>query len=170
MFWINLPLGLLAFFVSRRALAQLAPPKVERRIDYPAPCCCRSASAALLVGITRIGQGVAGADATNLQLFGAARWCWRHSYGSRRARPNRYCRSTCSAYPTIALCCSILFIAFAQVVSLSVLIPLRLQMLTGSGAEGAALQLVPLSLAIPLGALSAAGAWPRAAVASSRCN
>jgi len=38
------------------------------------------------------------------------------------------------------------------VVSLSVLIPLRLQMLTGSGADGAALQLVPLTLAIPLGA------------------
>jgi len=33
-----------------------------------------------------------------------------------------------------------------------VLIPLRLQMLTGSGAEGAAIQLVPLTLSIPLGA------------------
>ena len=33
-FWINLPLGLAAFFVSRRALAALSPPRVERRIDY----------------------------------------------------------------------------------------------------------------------------------------
>jgi hypothetical protein len=54
--------------------------------------------------------------------------------------------------PTVVLCCGILFIAFAQVVSLSVLIPLRLQMLTGSGVEGAALQLVPLTLSIPFGA------------------
>ena len=56
--------------------------------------------------------------------------------------------------PTVVLCCGILFIAFAQVVSLSVLIPLRLQMLTGSGADGAALQLVPLTLSIPLGAFT----------------
>jgi EmrB/QacA subfamily drug resistance transporter len=151
-FWINIPLGLLAFFVSRRALAQLAPPKVARQIDYTGALLLSIGLTALLVGITRIGQGRAVADATNLALFGAAVlvllvFVWQQSRAPEPILPLYLFR-----IPTVVLCCGILFIAFAQVVSLSVLIPLRLQMLTGSGASGAALQLVPLTLSIPLGA------------------
>jgi EmrB/QacA subfamily drug resistance transporter len=151
-FWINIPLGLLAFFVSRRALAQLAPPKVERRIDYTGALLLSIGLTALLVGITRIGQGRALADAANLSLFGASLlvllvFLWQQSRAAEPILPLYLFR-----IPTVVLCCGILFIAFAQVVSLSVLIPLRLQMLTGTGASGAALQLVPLTLSIPLGA------------------
>src|SRR3546814_804177 len=53
---------------------------------------------------------------------------------------------------TVSLSCAIMFIAFILIVSLSVLIPLRAQMLLGARADDAALQLVPFSLGIPLGA------------------
>src|SRR5690606_12331062 len=49
----------------------------------------------------------------------------------------------------------ILFIAFVELVALTVLIPLQLQMLTSAGADGAAWRLIPLSLSVPLGSYTA---------------
>ncbi|MFL6718649.1 MAG: MDR family MFS transporter [Burkholderiaceae bacterium] len=151
-FWINLPLGLAAFFVSRRALAALSPPRVERRIDYLGALLLSVGLTALLVGITRIGQGVAWNETRNLALFGGALAVLAVFLRQQALAAEPILPLYLFRIPTVVLCCGILFIAFAQVVSLSVLIPLRLQMLTGSGADGAALQLVPLTLAIPLGA------------------
>ena len=153
-FWINIPLGLLAFFVSRRALAKLSPPRVERRIDYVGAVLLSIGLTALLVGITRIGQGRAWLEAGNLVLFGVALVVLLAFVRQQTRAAEPILPLYLFRIPTVVLCCGILFIAFAQVVSLSVLIPLRLQMLTGSGADGAALQLVPLTLSIPLGAFT----------------
>jgi EmrB/QacA subfamily drug resistance transporter len=151
-FWINLPLGLAAFIISRRALARLPVPHVKRPIDYPGALLLSIGLSLLLIGITRIGQGVAWAESTNLLLFGFAvlallAFLWQERRAIEPIIPLDLFR-----LPTVALCCSILFIAFFQIVSLSVLIPLRLQMMTDAGVEGSAFQLIPLSLAIPLGA------------------
>lgn len=151
-FWINLPLGLAAFFVSRRALAALSPPRVERRIDYLGALLLSVGLTALLIGITRIGQGVAWNEERNLALFACALLVLAVFLRQQARAAEPILPLYLFRIPTVVLCCGILFIAFAQVVSLSVLIPLRLQMLTGSGADGAALQLVPLTLAIPFGA------------------
>ena len=153
-FWINIPLGLLAFFVSRRALATLSPPRVERRIDYAGAVLLSIGLTALLVGITRIGQGRHWGDAINLSLFGTALAVLAAFIWQQKRAPEPILPLYLFRIPTVVLCCGILFIAFAQVVSLSVLIPLRLQMLTSIGADGAALQLVPLTLSIPLGAFT----------------
>lgn len=107
-FWINIPLGLLAFFVSRRALAQLAPPRVERRIDYTGALLLSIGLTALLVGITRIGQGRAVLDPTNLALFGAAllvllAFVWQQSRAPEPILPLYLFR-----IPTVVLCCGIL--------------------------------------------------------------
>lgn len=151
-FWINLPLGLAAFVISRRALAQLPVPHVKRPVDYVGAVLLSAGLSLLLIAITRIGQGVAWSDAVNLELFGVAlvalvAFLWQERRAAEPIIPLALFR-----IPTMALCCSILFIAFFQIVSLSVLIPLRLQMMTDAGAEGSAFQLIPLSLAIPLGA------------------
>ena len=45
-----------------------------------------------------------------------------------------------------------MFIAFILIISMSVLIPLRAQMLLGAQADAAALLLLPFSLGIPVGA------------------
>ena len=151
-FWINLPLGLAAFIISRRALARLPVPHVKRPVDYLGAVLLSSGLSLLLIAITRIGQGVAWGEAVNLQLFAVAlvslaAFVWQERRAVEPIIPLALFR-----IPTMALCCSILFIAFFQIVSLSVLIPLRLQMMTDAGVEGSALQLIPLSLAIPLGA------------------
>lgn len=151
-FWINLPLGLVALFISRRALTRLPVPKVKRPIDYPGAILMIIGLATLLIGITRVGQGASWVDAGNLRLFGAtlvamAAFYWQEQRAEEPIVPLGMFNNR-----TVAISCTILFIAFIQVVSLSVLIPLRLQMLTTVGADGSALQLVPLSLGIPVGA------------------
>ncbi|GAB2903654.1 MDR family MFS transporter [Paralcaligenes ginsengisoli] len=151
-FWINLPLGLIALFISRRALKLLPTPNIKRPIDYPGAILLTIGLATLLIGVTRVGQGSAWLDAGNLKLFAAtlaalAAFFWQEQHTAEPIVPLNLFRS-----PTVAISCTILFIAFIQIVSLSVLIPLRLQMLTTVGADGAALQLVPLSLAVPFGA------------------
>jgi EmrB/QacA subfamily drug resistance transporter len=151
-FWINLPLGLAAFLVSRRALRLLAPPRVARKIDYIGALLLSLGLSAFLIAVTRIGQGVGWLDRVNMQLFIAAAAVLALFLLQQKRTAEPILPLYLFRIPTVVLCCGILFIAFAQVVSLSVLIPLRLQMLTGVGADGAALQLVPLTLAIPFGA------------------
>lgn len=151
-FWINLPLGLAAFVISRRALARLPVPHVKRPVDYPGALLLSLGLSLLLIGITRIGQGAAWSEALNLQLFAVAAaalaaFLWQERRALEPIIPLDLFRM-----PTVSICCGILFIAFFQIVSLSVLIPLRLQMMTEVGVEGSALQLIPLSLAIPFGA------------------
>lgn len=56
-FWINVPLGLLALFISRRALALLIVPHIKRPIDYTGAVLLSTGLSALLIGVTRVGQG-----------------------------------------------------------------------------------------------------------------
>jgi MFS family permease len=56
--------------------------------------------------------------------------------------------------PTVAICCSALFMGFFILISVSVLLPLRLQM-AGLSPELSALRLLPLTLTSPIGAWTA---------------
>jgi EmrB/QacA subfamily drug resistance transporter len=152
-FWINVPLALAAIFISRNALALLPAPRVKRPIDYVGAALLTAGLTALLVGITRVGQGVPLPEADNLKLFATAlvllgAFIFQQTRAIEPIVPLSLFR-----IPTVSLCCGILFLAFAQVISLSVLVPLRLQMMTDIGTDGAALQLVPLTLSVPIAAL-----------------
>jgi len=151
-FWINLPLGLAAFIISRRALMRLPVPHVKRPVDYAGALLLSLGLSLLLIGITRIGQGVSWNESVNLALFGIAVvalvvFLWQEQRAVEPIIP-----LTLFRIPVMGLGCGILFVAFCQIVSLSVLIPLRLQMITDAGVQGSAFQLIPLSLAIPFGA------------------
>lgn len=155
-FWINLPLCLVAFIISHRALARLPKPvAAKRQIDYLGALLLTIGLTSLLIGITRVGDGTSWIDPANLQLFAVAvvstiAFVWQEQRTAEPIIPLTLFRSS-----TVTLCCALMFIAFIQIISLSVLIPLRLQMLTDFGADGAALQLLPMSVAVPLGSFIA---------------
>jgi EmrB/QacA subfamily drug resistance transporter len=160
-FWINLPLGLAALLISRRALARLPVPNVRRPVDYAGALLLACGLCALLVAVTHVGQGQDWDAPVNLGLAGAAAvllagFVWWQQRAVEPLLPLFLLRIR-----TVSISCFLLFIAFFQVVSLSVLIPLRTQMLTGSTPDLAALQLIPLTLAVPLGAFVGGGLLSR---------
>ncbi|MFL6651641.1 MAG: MDR family MFS transporter [Sulfurifustaceae bacterium] len=154
-FWINLPLGAAAFIVSRRALARLPVPGRKPHIDYAGALLLTAGLAALLIAITRVGQGVSWYAPGNLSLFGAAvailAVCLWHE---RRAR-EPILPLALFKIRTVALCCAIVFLAFFQLIPLVTLMPLRLEMLSSVSAGAVGVRLVPLTLGIPFGAYAA---------------
>jgi EmrB/QacA subfamily drug resistance transporter len=151
-FWINLPLGTAAILVSRRALRNLPVAGIRRRIDYVGAALLMVGLTALLIPITRLGQGVAWNDLPNASLFVVAivilALClWHESRTDEPIIPIHLFR-----IPLVASCCGILFLCYFQLVSIASLSPLRFQMVAGITADAAAWRLLPLTFVIPLGA------------------
>lgn len=154
-FWIDVPLGLLALLallVARRTLARAAPRALAVRIDYAGAVLLTAGLVALLVGVTRIGMGVAPGAPLQLGLYGAAALLLGVFVWWERRAPEPLVPLFLFALPTVRLSCFILFICFMQLVALTVLAPLRSQMVLGAATDAAALRLLPLTLAGPLGA------------------
>lgn len=151
-FWINLPIGLVALLISRRAMAKLQVPHVKRAVDYLGAGLLTAGLSAMLLAITRVGQGTPWFDDINtwlivITLVSLSAFVWNSRRTAEPIIPLSLFR-----IKTVTISCLILFIAFVQLVALTVLVPLELQMVTSVGADGAALRLIPLSLSVPLGA------------------
>ena len=151
-FWINLPLALAAMVIARRTLTVLPVPRIRRAIDYVGAVLLTGALTALLVAITRAGQGKGWLGSENLVLFALAlgllvAFVRQELRAAEPLIPLRLFRMR-----TVLICCLVAFIGFFQIVALSVLIPLEFQTLTGADPREAALMLIPFTLAMPIGA------------------
>lgn len=151
-FWINLPLGLAALLISRRAMTRLHVPQVKRSVDYLGAGLLTVGLTAMLLAITRSGQGAPWLDTTNqwmlaITVISLTVFTWNAQRTAEPIIPLGLFRIR-----TVSISCLILFIAFIELVALTVLIPLELQMLTSVGADGAAWRLIPFSLSVPFGA------------------
>jgi EmrB/QacA subfamily drug resistance transporter len=151
-FWINLPLGAVALWVSRHALTSLPVPGIRLPIDYAGTLLLTAGLSILLVAITRLGQGATLLSTSSLALIGAAvvllaLFVWHEGRTVEPIMPLSLFR-----IPAVWMGCAILFICFFQVISLSVLIPFGMQTLDGIAPDAAALNLIPFSLAVPAGA------------------
>ena len=138
--------------IARRTLTVLPVPRIRRAIDYVGAVLLTGALTALLVAITRAGQGKGWLGSENLVLFALA-------LGLLLAFVRQELRTAEPLIPlrlfrmrTVLICCLVAFIGFFQIVALSVLIPLEFQTLTGADPREAALMLIPFTLAMPIGA------------------
>ena len=151
-FWINLPLGAAALYITRNSLHHLPVPHIRSQIDFLGALLLCTGLAAGMIGFTRVGQGEAWLSDTNIALFLSsllvlAVFLFQQSRTEQPIIPLRLFR-----IPVIALCLTILFFNFSQLIAVTTLIPLRAQMVAGLAADISALQLVPLTLGSPLGA------------------
>ena len=138
--------------MSRRALKHLPVAGIRRRIDYFGAVLLVVGLTALLIPITRIGQGVAWNDLHNLGLFALAVVILGVCLLHETRTPEPIIPINLFRMPVVAMCCGILFLCFFQLVSLASLSPLRFQMVAGVTADNAAWRLLPLTFMIPLGA------------------
>lgn len=154
-FWINIPLALLALVTVRRALRHLPVSGRKHRIDYVGALLFGGGLTGVLVFLTRLGQGHSPLEAESIGLLlagllGMVIFVWQERRASDPVIP-----LDLLAVPTVAICCITLFLCFFQLIAMSVLLPLRFQVVGGAPADIAALRLVPLTLSIPCGAFIA---------------
>lgn len=161
-FWINLPVGLLALALvhgSLKALpadARTAHPRA--RIDGIGALLLLSGLTSFLIPITRVGQGIAWGDAWNVSGWAVAMALLTLFVLQQRRHPRPIVPMALFANRVVVACCTLLFICFFIFIAMSVLVPLRLQLVAGFSAADAALHLLPLTLAIPAAAFTS-GRW-----------
>lgn len=155
-FWINLPVGAIALMMVRRSLRLLPlPPRDTRRaIDYIGAVLLAAGLTGILMAATRIGQGVPVLESLNATLLGGGLLVMGVFFWHENRTPAPIIPLPMLRIRTVAICCSILFMAFFVLISVSVLLPLRLQM-AGLSPELSALRLLPLTLTSPIGAWTA---------------
>ncbi len=151
-FLINLPVGLVALAVSRRTLRGLPVPGRQPVIDYLGTALMIAGLGSLLLAITEVGQGARWNDPQMLGLFAAALVLIALFVLQERRAPEPLVPMHLFRIRAATLSWLISFFASFQVISLSVLVPLRFQSVTGAGADSAALHLLPLAMGVPIGA------------------
>ena len=154
-FLINLPLGIVALVVAHRTLKGLPVPQRKPVIDYLGTMLMILGLGALLLGITEIGQGHGLADRHVQGLLGVAVLALVGFIAYERRAAEPVLPMHLFASRSAVLCWLTVFFASFQSISLTVLMPLRYQTLTGAGADSAALHLLPLAMGMPLGAYCA---------------
>ena len=157
-FWINLPVGLVALALVHTALARLPVRRSRPKIDGVGALLLLSGLTALLIPITRVGQGTAWNESANLIGWALAVALLVVFVVQQRRHPDAIVPMDLFANRTIVACCALLFVCFFNFIALSVLVPLRLQLAAGFSAADAALHLLPMTLAIPTAAFLS-GRW-----------
>lgn len=151
-FLLNLPLGLGAWLYARHTLVGLAVNRRQPVIDYLGTVLMIIGLTSLLLSITELGQGRAW---SNLPVWGtmllAVIALSLFVHHERRAPEPLLPMHLFSIRPAVLCWCTVFFTAF-QAISLSVLLPLRLQTVTGASADSAALNILPLAIGLPIGA------------------
>jgi hypothetical protein len=106
----------------------------------------------LLLAITQVGQGAAWNDPSLLGLFAGALLLLLLFVWHERRTGEPLVPMHLFAIRAATLSWLVGFFASFQSISLSVLVPLRFQSVTGAGADSAAVHLLPLAMGVPLGA------------------
>jgi EmrB/QacA subfamily drug resistance transporter len=153
-FWLNLPLAVAALILARRALGKLPHRHARHRIDYPGAILLTAGLSLLLIGLTRIGQGLSWMQMQTLGTFGAAAvllaaCAWQELRAEEPILP-----PALFANRTVLMCVLALAFQFFVMIGCSVLLPLAMQSLGRATADGVALRMLPLTVAVPLGAFT----------------
>lgn len=153
-FWINLPLGLVAWWVIRRALAGMPTHRRAAQVDYTGAVLMILGLGSLLLGISMVGQGHAWQSKPVVALLLCALLGLALFIAHERRHSEPLLPMGLFANRAAVLCWCTIFFASFQSISLTMLMPLRYQALTGAGADSAALHLLPLAMGLPMGAFT----------------
>lgn len=151
-FWINLPLGVLALWAIHRAMADLPMATRRARVDYLGAVLLVLGLGSLLLGITLVGQGEPWTAPAVLAMFACALLGLTSFIAHEWRCPEPLLPMPLFANRAAVLCWAVIFFAGFQSISLTMIMPLRFQSITGAGADSAALHLLPLAMGLPMGA------------------
>lgn len=153
-FWVNLPLGVCAWWALQRALGTSGRTRPDARVDYAGAVLLTLGLGSLLLSITWVGQGHPWTSSAVVGLATAALVGLLAFVAHERRTAQPLMPLHLFGNPVAVLCWTTLFFASFQSISLTMLEPLRIQSVTGAGADSAALHLLPLAMGLPIGAFS----------------
>lgn len=165
-FWLTVPLATAAFLISRRAMARL-PVRGERRpIDYPGALLLAVGLTAVLIALTRIGQGYSWTAPSTRLLAGVGALGLVLCAVRERVAAEPILPPELFTNRTVVLCCVVSVLVFFVLVGNSVLLPIWMQALGGARTDDVALRMLPLTLTVPTGAFIAG----RTILRTARCR
>ena len=144
-FWINLPFGLLAFLVARRALRKLPVRRIRHAVDYPGAALFVAAVSCALGAIVSGGNDLAWDD-PRLAALGAAAvvlggaFLWRQTMAAEPILPLRLFRN--HAYATAI---AMAFLSLMVFIGAIILLPMYMQAVAGLSPSAAALLMIPVT-------------------------
>ncbi len=154
-FWINVPLGLLAFYVSARALARLPVVSRPHRIDYMGSLLIAAATVSFLLAITWGGHRYPWLSLPIAALLAAALLLGFLFILRQRMADEPILPLALLANPTIRLSSLIGLLLVMLNIGVSVYVPLFLELARGMGAGTAGLVLIAPMISVVGGALIA---------------
>ena len=159
-FWVNLPLGALAWLLTERALSRLPSTRRAAHVDVVGILLLCTASIALLACVTFPVRAARG-DPVMVGLVAFAIVTSAAFMRRQRSVPEPILPPHFLRDPVIAPVLAAAFLVFGSYLSLIVLVPLYLQVGTARSAGAAGLLLVPMMLTSSVSALLA-GRYTRA--------
>jgi EmrB/QacA subfamily drug resistance transporter len=151
-FWINLPVGLLAFLFCRIALRRLVLHRVRHSIDYAGAVLMIAGVTALLLVSSWAGTELPWTSpiilvlaGTGIALFGL--FALQEMRAGEPILPPRIL-----AHPVIGTASLVSFLSFMPLTGAVVIIPVFFQLVLGTSASGAGLLLMPLMGGTVIGA------------------
>lgn len=152
MFWINLPLCALALWWIHDTLGALNRRGERAPSDLLGAAWLVLALAALMIPVTRIGQGVPWHDPVNGAVLLAslpllAGFVWHEGRVAAPILPLRLLR-----IPTVASSSALGFIVYSVMITLTVMVPLRAQWVQQLSIDDSAWRLMSMSMGIPFAA------------------
>jgi EmrB/QacA subfamily drug resistance transporter len=145
-FWINLPLGILAFFISSRALKRMPALNRPARVDYLGVLLFAAGATALLVALSSGGVVLPWTSPVLLALFGTAvllggLFVKRQTEVAEPILPPKF-----FADAVIGPVYAALFCLFGSYLAVVVMVPVFLQVALGVPVNQVGMLLIPLTL------------------------
>lgn len=160
-FWINLPLGLLALWMTNSLLKKLPRHEKPHRLDFPGALLMIIATTALLLALSLAGPHYAWTSTPILGLICCSLVFWVLFVARLKTAPEPLIPIAVLAHPVVAMAIIAACASMGVFIGLVIYIPIFLEGVYGLTASQSGFTLIPLTIGTVIGAASTARVMAR---------
>jgi EmrB/QacA subfamily drug resistance transporter len=154
-FWINIPLGLLAFWLSDRALKRLPKPARKHKLDVLGSVLMMTAAVSMLLAITSGGVRYPWLSPPILGLFALSATLWTLFVLRLRTAPEPFLPLNILGNQVVRTGTLLSACNVSSMIGLTIFLPLYFESVMGLSSTASGLALIPLMVVSNLGAVFA---------------